>query len=384
MRFIQGLLRWFTTVVLHLSLFALIGAICFSVFFGSSNNLKNSIAESGVYDSFVPSIISANIEQQTSESSSIPLEDPEIQKIINEIFNPKLLQSSADNVVDGVYAWLDGSAESLKFEIDFSRQRLGLIDKLSTYSALRLKGLPPCSVEELQTENVFRLECQPPGFYESLVKNQVSNDLTNSDFLKDPVLTEKNLPIVKDGIPIDQKFHFAPTIFTILSNGIWIFSIIFILATSMYIYIRKPRRKGINAFSKDLLANGIMLLVFTVFYSIVVPKLLSSYSLQANTGSNALNESLNYFTNRLDVLVINIAIQITAVGAIILSIEKMSRTASIYGVLAKKSGLTTSVEHLPKSGKKDKTKKPPVQTSETSKKPKYTKQKSSKFKKMGL
>lgn len=384
MRFIIGIFRWLTTVILHLSLFALIGAICFSVFFGNSVDLKNSIAESGIYESFVPSIISANIEQQTSESSSIPLEDPEIQKIINEVFNPKLLQSSADTVIDGVYAWLSGSSENLKFEIDFTQQRLELVDKLSTYSALRLKGLPPCSAEELQSANVFRLECQPPGFYETLVKNQVSNDLNNSDFLKGPVLTEKNLPIVKDGVPIDQKFHFAPFIFTILSNGIWIFGLIFVLATAVYIFVRKPARKGIKAFGKDLLANGIMLIVFTVFYSMVVPRLLSSYSLQANTGSSALNDSLNYFTNRLDILVINIAIQITAVGVILLVIEKMSRTASIYGVLAKKAGITTSVEHLPKSAKKEKTKKPPVQTSETAKKPKYTKQKSSKFKKMGL
>lgn len=384
MRFIKGVFRWLTTVILHLSLFALIGAICFNVFFGSGSSLKNSIAESGVYESFVPSIISANIEQQTSESSSIPLEDPEIQKIINEVFNPKLLQSNADVVIDAVYGWLDGNYEQLKFEINFTQQRAELIDRLSTYSALRLKGLPPCTAVELQTANVFRLQCQPPGFYETLVKNQVKDDLNNSDFLKDSVLTEKNLPIVKDGVPIDQKFHFAPIIFSALKNGIWLFGFTFLLATAIYISIRKPKRKGINAYSKDLLANGIMLLVFTVFYSIVVPKLLSSYSLQANTGSNALNESLSYFTNRLDILVINIAIQITALGAIIFAIERMSRTAGIYGVLAKKSGLTTSIEHFSKTEKKEKTNKPPVQTSETAKKPKYTKQKSSKFKKIGL
>ena len=384
MRFIHGLFRWLTTVILHLSLFALIGAICFSVFFGNSSDLKNSIAESGVYESFVPTIISANIEQQTSESSSIPLEDKEIQKIINEVFNPGLLQLSADNVVDGIYSWLDGTSDNLKFNIDFTEQRLEIIERLSTYSATRLKGLPPCTALELQTANVFRLECQPPGFYEMLVKNQVSNDLTNSDFLKDPFLTEKNLPIVKDGVAIDEKFHFAPTIFTVLKNGIWIFSITFLLATAVYISIRKPIRKGINAFSKDLLANGIMLLVFTVFYSILVPRLLSSYSLQANTGSNALNESLNYFTNRLDILVINIAIQITALGAIILVIEKMSRTAGIYGALAKKAGIITSVKPVQKFVKKEKMNKPPVQTSETAKKPKITKQKTSKFRKMGL
>jgi predicted PurR-regulated permease PerM len=384
MRFIKGVFRWLTTVILHLSLFALIGAICFNVFFGSSSSLKNSIAESGVYESFVPSIISANIEQQTNESNSIPLEDPEIQRIINEVFNPKLLQASADTVIDGVYTWLDGNSEILKFEINFTQQRTELIDRLSTYSALRLKGLPPCTAIELQTANVFRLQCQPPGFYETLVKNQVKDDLNNSDFLKDSVLTEKNLPIVKEGVAIDQKFHFAPIIFSVLKNGIWLFGFSFLLATAVYISIRKPKRKGINAYSKDLLANGIMLLVFTVFYSIVVPKLLSSYSLQASTGSSALNESLNYFTNRLDILVINIAIQITALGAIIFAIERMSRTAGIYGVLAKKSGLTTSIEHFPKTGKKEKTNKPPVQTSETAKKPKYTKQKSSKFKKIGL
>jgi len=354
------------------------------VFFGDSSKLKNSVAESGIYDKFVTSIIEENIKQQTSNSNSIPLDDPRVQEIIYSVFNPRVLQTSAELVIDGAYTWLEVEDVELSFIIDFTQQREQLIDGLSSYSATRLEGLPPCSSQDLQTPNVFKLQCQPPGFYEELVKKQVSSDLTNSDFLKDAVLTEKNLPSAVDGATIDQKYSFAPLAYQVLKNSIWIFGILFVVATIIYIAIRKPTRKGVKAYGKDILANGLLLLIFTVFYSVVVPRLMSSYSLQANTGANAINDSFKYFTNRLDGIIINIAIQIVAVGILILAIEKISRTSSIYGALAKKAGITTSIKPAKKLDKKETLAKPPVQTSETAKKSKFKKQKSSKFRKMGL
>lgn len=212
-----------------------------------------------------------------------------------------------------------------------------MIDKLSTYAALRLDGLETCTQQELQTNNLFELDCQPPGFYREIVKNQVTSDLENSDFLRNPVFTEDDLPRTEDEKSIVDKLSFVPLVYKILNNGIWIFGSIFVLASFLFILIRRPLRKGFKAIGKDLLGNGSMLIIFTVFYSYVLPKISGSFNLQlTNTGSESLDEVSNYFVHKLDILIINIAIQIAAVGLLILIIERMSRTSNIYSELAKK------------------------------------------------
>ncbi len=193
MRFLQSILRWFSAIVFHASLFGLIGAICFGAFLGSNERLKNSIAESGIYEKFIDSVIAANATQSAAQSSSIPLDDPKVQEIAKSVFTPVVLKNSLESVLDGLYDWIDGDSSSLKFTVELTQQREVLFDSLSTYAAERLNGLRPCTQVELQTANVFSLDCQPPGFYEEIVKNQVQRDLTNSDFLKDSKFSSARL-----------------------------------------------------------------------------------------------------------------------------------------------------------------------------------------------
>ena len=367
MRFVHSLFKWFSSVIFHASLFALIGAICFSVFFGSSQKIKNSIAESGIYNEFVDSVIKSNLANGNTDNSSIPFNDTKVQEIAKSIFTPALLQNQTDKLIDGGYSWLDGSETKLKFSVDLSKQRLQLIDSLSTYAAERLNGLRPCSLDELKNPNVFTLQCQPPGFYQELVKNQVSNDLSNSDFLKDANYNESSLPLTKDGKTIDQKYSFAPVIFKILKNGIWVFGGLFLITASLYVVARLPLRKGIKAFGKDMLTNGIMLIIFTIFYSLFLPKITSSFNLQSGgSGAEAFTNVSKYFTSRLDTLIINISIQIATVGLIVLIAERMSRPSSLYSSLAKKTGISSSVVQNHNSSSTI-SKRPPIQTSEPTK-----------------
>ena len=381
MRVLKGILKWISSIFFHLSLFGLIGVICFYSVLGSSDKLKNTVYASGAYDKFVDSIIEANSDQFKNQSNSLPLDDPAIQNIVKSVFTPKILKDKTESVIDGFYEWFDGDVDELKFEVDLSSQKNDLIDKLSTYAALRLDGLETCTQQELQTNNLFELDCQPPGFYREIVKNQVTSDLENSDFLRNPVFTEDDLPRTEDEKSIVDKLSFVPLVYKILNNGIWIFGSIFVLASFLFIIIRRPLRKGAKAIGKDLLGNGSMLIIFTVFYSYVLPKISGSFNLQlTNTGSESLDEVSNYFVHKLDILIINIAIQIAAVGLLILIIERMSRTSNIYAELAKKTGMTSSIAKESKQKQDVSVARPPLQTSEASKKPKSAKKISTKRK----
>lgn len=386
MKLVKGLLRWLSSVIFHLSLFMLIGSIGITILIGNPAKLKNIINDSGAYQNVIESIIATNIDNFSKSNDTLPLSDPEIQNIVRNVFTPEVLKEKTELFIDSVYSWLDKSSDNLEFSIDFTKQRDELFDGLSTYAATRLSGLPACTLEDLQaTNNVFNLECQPPGFYENIVKTQVLGDLNNSDFLKNPEITENNLPKTADESKFTEKFHFMPLIYSILQNGIIIFGGFFVLCSLIYLLARLPFRKGFKSLGRDLLGNGVMLVIFTALYSALFPKITSSFKLQiTSSGNEAVEKSVNYFVHSVDVLVINIAIQIAVVGLLILIIEKMTRPTEFYAEVAKKSGLLTSeekktVQLVEKSDYKN----APVQTSEPANK-RTTKRKTKTKKKIQL
>jgi len=128
-----------------------------------------------------------------------------------------------------------------------------------------------------------------------------------------------------------------------------------------------------------------MLVIFTVLYSALLPKITSSFKLQiTSSGNEAVEKSVNYFVHSVDLLVINIAIQIAVVGLLILIIEKMTRPTEFYAEVAKKSGLLTSEEKkTTQLVEKSDYKNAPVQTSEPVKK-RTTKRKTKTKKKIQL
>ena len=79
---LNSLVRWFSRIFLHLSIFILIASFCFIFLIGDKQIVKDSIYESGIYNEYVNSIIETNIEASKDKEGTLPLDDPEIQKIV--------------------------------------------------------------------------------------------------------------------------------------------------------------------------------------------------------------------------------------------------------------------------------------------------------------
>jgi hypothetical protein len=95
------------------------------VVFGNPKPLKTSLSDSKVYDTLVENALksmeSPN-KPKEGQGDGISLAQPEVKQAVKQAFTPALLQSSTEQIIDGVYRWLDSKST----EPDFRSQTLGL------------------------------------------------------------------------------------------------------------------------------------------------------------------------------------------------------------------------------------------------------------------
>lgn len=359
---ISALLRWLSALFLHSSLFFLIGSIIFVQILSDKQVLKDSLATSGAYASFVDTVIDSNIDESTQTLSSLPLADQNVRTIITKSFSPQILKTQTDAVIDNVYEWLDGRSSKLSFRYDFTESKNTMNASLASYAAERVATLPNCDRLPEQI-NVFTISCKPMNITSDFVRAQTLADLESSDLLKDPVITQDNLPKAADGENLDVKYSFVPKLYQLMQVALPVSIALLVVAIGLYIFVRLPVQKGLRAFGKDILSNGIMLIILTVVFGYIVPNYTNSYGLSGNQLSNLFSKVSDTYIHRVDILVINIAIQMAAAGLGLLLILRINKSNNIYSALKSKSGLVSSVGKSNTVAKRPS--RPPVQTSES-------------------
>jgi hypothetical protein len=385
MQFARRILLWLSTLLMHTALVLFVASLSVIFLFGEKQALKDVLIESGVYTSFVDAVIADNVKTSANQLSSLPLDDPEIQKIAKQAFSPTALKNETESFVDKLYEWLNGEADSLTFEVELNPQKEVFIEMVSTYAANRLVGLPTCETVSAQNTTIFALSCRPENVPLEFVKNQVHDDLEGSSFFKDIRFTQDDLPKTKSGAYIHQELAFVPPVLRALRTSLWTFVAVFLLASALFVSVRRPLRKGFKLYGRDLLSNGGTLLVATVVFGFVIPKFTNGFNIQGNETVSLTNKISDTYIRHFDVLIINVALQVAACGLIIVMLERLSRPESKYRQIRKKSGLTTSyarskvvigkVVHKPL---------PPIQTSEGRKKSKTKSRASKKYRKIGI
>lgn len=379
MRFVTPLLRWLSALVFHFSLFFVIGAFAFVFLIGNEQTLKDTLVESEIYNKFIPSIIDANLDQTRDDLSSLPLDDINVRSIIRQSFAPQTLREQTEVVIDDVYAWLEGRTDYLEFSYDFTESKEAMNNGIANYAAQRVLSLPDCEVAFAEV-NVFNVDCKPAGFSFEFVRSQVLNDLQSSDFLKSPIINQDNLPKSPDGKTLEEQYSYVPTIFQILQGGIFISIILVVLSATLFVYVRRPLSKGFQALGRDLLSNGVMLILLTIGFGFLLPRYTDTFSIQGNATSALFNQVSDLYIQKIDIIVINVAIQIAAVGLGIMLIGRINKVAGGYRNARAKSGLITSNAVKRSTQPRGTSKRPPIQTSEVEKPSKSRKPRSKKRK----
>src|SRR5690606_16532445 len=116
-------------------------------------------------------------------------------------FNPGMLRQNIEEVLDGVYAWLNGEADQPEFSVDLTQAKQKLADGLGSYATARAEGLPLCGAGEMPTEfDALNATCLPPGLTPAEAGSSLQNEILGSEeFLKQTVFTADDIKFESEG-----------------------------------------------------------------------------------------------------------------------------------------------------------------------------------------
>lgn len=341
---------------------------------GNRDVVKQTIADSGAYEKFVPSVLDANKDQDSA--SSIPLDDPEVTRIINESFPPENLQTQTEAIVDSIFNWLDKKSDRVQFSVDFTANKNALGDKLSEYAFNRVAFLEICQTQP-ETFDPFTTNCRPYG-YDIFEGQQIFADQIKSSegFLGKTVLTEKELPKNKAGQNLFEQYSYAPNIFKWLKRAPLILGIATVFVCVFYVLNAPHRRKGVSRLGRTIVGNSATLIVTPFVFGVIIPQLTRDYSneLSGSSSEVLLNDIINTLVHRFDRLMILFGLWLMLIGFAVLVAERMTRPKTRYASVEKNAGLTSGIEKKKSNSPRGKltTMTVPLQSSEVSatKKPK--------------
>lgn len=229
--------------------------------FDKPDNLKVWIKHSGIYNNLVDSIVDQS-KQPTVDNTTVSLSQPDMKKIINNVFTPQFLESSTNSIIDGYYHWVSGKTSTPDFKIDLSPVKTNLVKAIGDYLNQRMASLPVCTRANMPTTfDPFNATCRPPyGIDINAEIQKVTGQLASSpDFLPNTQLTAANFNTQENGQPFTQQNSPAPKIYKWIMLMPFIAGALSLLAIAGVIFGTIPRRKGFHHVATSMLIAGLLL-----------------------------------------------------------------------------------------------------------------------------
>ncbi len=289
MRLLRYIGQFITSIGMNFALALFIGSLSVVFVFGSSQAIKDMLVESRTYDDAIATLLESvelTNDQSASGQSSIPLDDPELQSIIQDSLPPEFLQTQTEHVIDGVFAWLDGSTPQMNFMVDLTAPRTAFVSDVSQYAVKRVDALPTCGLADASAApvDIFSLDCRPVGFSSAQAYSQILSDFNSGNFLSDTVITSADF-VNEQGDSIESRFSYLPTVYGVLTNGVLISVSVLFIVSALYVWARHPIARGLKSLGRRLTSGGIIGLAFTLVFRFLLPTMLGG-----NTAGNGAQE----------------------------------------------------------------------------------------------
>lgn len=370
MRLLRRFGLFVTGIIFRTMLLLVVAATATVVIAGSSSHLKGALIATKAYERFVPSILEANSAQSQS-AQSIPLDDPNIKSIVNTAFPPEDLQKNAELVIDSIYSWLNGKTVTPAFRVDLTENKEKLATDLGNHAVYRLSQQPVCTVLPAQI-NPFTANCQPDGFNAVIQAEPLIEQIAQSPgLLPKTVFTAEDLPKVKSGKVITERYNYAPRLFKLLQWSPWIFGFILLLSGGAIVLLNRNKRIGLYRTGFEILSNGLLFMASPIIFGYAVPAISKNIDLPQSSGAGVqgiLNDVTRYYTGYFDNFFINAGIYFALAGLLAIFTAKALQVYSGYHSVEEKAGLVNSNAARPhRQGKEILTyREVPIQSSETS------------------
>jgi hypothetical protein len=344
MKLLRRLGLFVSGMVFRSMLLLTITAIAVVAISGNPKKIKEALVATKAYERFVPSIIEAN-STQVQSSESIPLADESIQVIINDAFPPADLQKNAEHVITSLYNWLHQKTPTPAFSVDLTENKAVLAQDLGHYAVERLARQPVCTVLPAQI-NPFTSDCMPAGFdpksQEKLLVEQIS---TSPGLLPQTVFTADDLPKVRSGKVITERYDYAPKLYSLLIWSPWIFGFLMLTSGAVLVLLNKSRRLGLYRVGLEVLSNGILFMASPIIFGYLVPAVTKKIDLPDTSGAGTqivLNDVIRYYTGFYDNFFINAGIYMALAGLLAMVTSRAIQASNGYSDTKDKAGLVSS------------------------------------------
>ncbi|MCA9332746.1 hypothetical protein KDA00_02635 [Candidatus Saccharibacteria bacterium] len=374
---------YLSSSLLRLLIFFGITLLGLSIIVTNPGHIKNTFSSTGVYDNFVDDVLNDTV--KANQNSSLPINDPEVQLAIKKSFNSELLKQSNEQIIDSFYDWLEGKSEKPVFNLDFRDQRKQISDKIAELAFIRLNNLPTCFAVP-ETIDPFTAGCRPPYTDQAFEQQKLSDQIAGPEgIMPDATFTNEDLPKNSNGLIIYERYSSAPLIYKWLSYLPFMLGVVLIGLSVAVVLLNKTKRKGFQQLGSIVIGSAITLLITPIVFNFILPKFNNALSF--NTQSESTQALINRVTNQLTAdfytNILNIGIQLLALGIVILGIEKFTRPVSKYSDVNKKSGIASGfAKRSSKTNKKYRPSDVPIQSSEHSKRHRPRSTKNKKYRKI--
>lgn len=285
MEFLKSLLRGLLSLVFKCSivLLAVIGS--FAVVFGTSAQLKKSLRTSNIYTGAADSIIDSTRKSTGNKSDAVasdasassPFDDPELRQAAQKAITPAFLQSSSEQIIDGMYGWISGKTAQPEFRIDASAAKAQFTEAVGDYAVNRAGKLPACTLDQTRELaatagkiDPLTISCVPAGFdihsLRNLVATQVDKTETGKDsILKNPIITQDNLPKDDQGKTavqhLTESASSAPRVFHLFTTAPTVFGVLAVLSGGLIVLLHDQKRRGLRSLAITLTVVGVLILL---------------------------------------------------------------------------------------------------------------------------
>lgn len=221
-------------------------------------SLKTAIKDSGLYDSGIGEALEQS-QKGSGGQADVPLDQPEVRKIVENAFTPQYVQTETEKVIDSAYSWLHGNSPNLSFSINLSEAKERLTGGIETYLQKRLDTLPACtSADQLPADgkvNPYNAPCLPAGVDKAAVIAEAKSQIANGDTFKQTDINANNLKD-EQGTSLAQQLQTSQTVYGALLALLY-FSIAFAVMFAAGVVLLSPsRRQGLRNLGIILAVTG--------------------------------------------------------------------------------------------------------------------------------
>jgi hypothetical protein len=341
--------------LLTLSLGAWVLTTALSMTIGKPAQAEALLNKSGIYQAVIPSQV-ADAQKSNPSLQNLPLDNPEIQKVLGDSLDAHNLQVQGNKAVEAIYGWLEGKSDKPQINIAVLANQQALAVAAGDYAAKYAAKLPVCGPGEADyagfASDPLSSSCLPPGTDAAMVRSTVQNAVaTNPALGTSTQLTENDVKLT-NGKTIMDSFNTAPKWYQRSQKLPLITAILAVICVLLLVLILKPAR-GVKSAGKHLLSVGIVMVLvayglawcFEKFNSFIIPP-----NSNPNIGS-ALSKLSNLFNAAYRDNIVHLSLYLAAGGVVLLAVAFILKhlhhsSAGAPVARAAKLGSTTEPESL--------------------------------------